>query len=129
MAKKQKYFAKKVMVDGIDFASKKESERYLYLKQCERRGEIQNLQLQVPFEILPPQYEDVEEYTPKTHKKKIAHKLVERSIRYVADFVYCQDGKIIVEDVKGYRMAGAYTVFVIKRKLMLYFYGIRIHEV
>lgn len=127
--KKSKYYAKKIKVDGIEFDSKKEANRYLELKLLERAEKIKNLQMQVPFVLIPAQYEEVIEYTPKTHKEKKVKKLIEKKLRYVADFVYEQDGKIIVEDVKGYKGSGAYAQFVIKRKLMLYIHGIKIREV
>ena len=58
-------------------------------------------------------------------------KVVEHECSYVADFVYTQDGETVVEDVKGYRdpSSAAYAKFVIKRKLMLERYGIRVKEV
>lgn len=56
-------------------------------------------------------------------------KLIERSCSYVADFVYEQGGKTVVEDVKGYKKGSTYAVFTIKRKLMLQKYGIRVKEV
>jgi hypothetical protein len=40
-----------------------------------------------------------------------------------------KDGQQIVEDVKGYKKGAAYNIFVIKRKMMLHFRGIRINEV
>lgn len=125
----QKYFSKKVTVDGISFDSKKESERYLVLKQQERQGLISDLQLQVPFVLIPAQYETVTEYTPKTRKEKTAKKLLERKLVYVADFVYSRNGEAVVEDVKGYKNSTAYAVYVIKRKLMLYVHGIKVQEV
>lgn len=126
--KTSKYRAKKVIVDGIEFHSKKEANRYSELKILERAGEIENLQLQVPFVIIPAQYQE-ETVITKRGKEKIQKKLVERKTTYVADFVYTKDGEMIVEDVKGYRMAGAYSIFVIKRKLMLQVHGIRVSEV
>lgn len=125
----QKYFSKKVIIDGISFDSKKESNRYLVLKNQERQGLIFDLQLQVPFVLIPAQYETVTEYTPKTHKEKTVKKLLERKLVYVADFVYSRNGEIVVEDVKGYKNSTAYAVYVIKRKLMLYVHGIRIQEI
>ena len=49
----------------------------------------------------------------------------------MGDFAYWQDGKYIVEDVKGYQQANspAYAKFVIKRKLMLWVHGIQVKEV
>lgn len=42
-----------------------------------------------------------------------------------------QDGRLVVEDVKGYRdpQSAGYAKFVIKRKLMLERYGIKVKEV
>ncbi len=126
---KSKYLAKKVEVDGIRFDSKKEANHYLELKEQERQGLISDLQMQVPFVLIPAQYEEVVEYTPKTHKEKIVKKLLEKSLVYFCDFRYTRDGKVVVEDVKGYRNSTAYAVFVIKRKLMLYIHGIRVVEI
>lgn len=110
-----KYRAKKVTIDRIEFDSKKEAERYLVLKSKERNGEITDLQLQVPFVLIPAQYEEEVVYTPKRHKEKIVRKILEQ--------------KVVVEDVKGYRNSTAYAVFVIKRKLMLFIHGIKVKEI
>lgn len=107
-----KYNARKVEIDSITFDSKKEAARYCELKLMQRAGEIRGLQLQVEYELIPKQ-------------------AGERACNYIADFVY-QDvatGKTIVEDVKGYKKGAAYSVFVMKRKLMLWRYGIEIVEV
>lgn len=126
-----KYLAKKIEIDGILFDSKKESNRYLVLKNQQRQGIIRDLQMQVPYVLIPAQYEERIEYTPKKKKEKLVKKLVEREVSYVADFVYKRvcDGEIVVEDVKGYKIGTAYSVFVIKRKLMLERYGIKIVEI
>lgn len=124
-----KYHSKKITVDGIEFDSTKEARRYGELKLLQRAGKISNLQMQVKYELIPNQYIEATEYTPKTHKPKTVNKLVERSANYIADFVYEQDGETVVEDVKGYRDSTAYAVFVLKRKLMLWVHGIRIREV
>lgn len=124
-----KYYAKKVIIDGKEFDSIKEANRYKELCLLQRAGIISDLQWQVPFELIPAQYEVVTEYTPKTHKEKQVKKLVEQSCKYVADFTYKSDGKTVVEDVKGYRDGQAYAVFTIKRKLMLYIHGIKVEEI
>ena len=59
----------------------------------------------------------------------IKGKMLERETAYIADLVYRKDGALIVEDVKGYKRSTAYDVFVMKRKLMLKEYGIRVKEV
>lgn len=127
---KSKYRAKKFTVEGIEFDSKKEASRYIELKMLERRGEIRDLQMQVPFILIPAQYEERIEYTPKRNVEKRVKRLVEQKVSYVADFVYTRsNGEIVVEDVKGYRRGTAYSVFVIKRKLMLERHGIKVVEV
>lgn len=110
-----KFGNKKYTIDGIEFDSKKESKRYCELKMLERAGAIQDLQLQVPFILIPAQYLEVNG----------KNKCVERACKYIADFVYTENGKQIVEDAKGFRT----DVYKIKRKLMLYKFGIRIREV
>ena len=126
-AKTNKYNAKKVSVDGIEFDSKKEARRYQELLLLQKAGEIYMLERQKVYELLPAQRE------PDTVGKRggvIKGKLLERAVEYVADFVYTdKHGKTVVEDVKGFREGGAYAVFVLKRKLMLYRYGIKIIEV
>ena len=126
-AKTNKYNAKKVSVDGIEFDSKKEAKRYQELLLLQKAGEIYMLERQKVYELIPAQRE------PDTVGKRggaIKGKLLERAVEYVADFVYTdKNGKTVVEDVKGFREGGAYAVFVLKRKLMLYRYGIKIIEV
>lgn len=47
-------------------------------------------------------------------------------MKYVADFVYKdENGEEVVEDVKGMRT----KEYIIKRKLMLWQYGIQVREV
>jgi len=120
---KNKYHAKKVTILGIDFDSKKEAMRWLLLKDMENKGEISDLQRQVPFELLPAIYEDVTVHL-KT-KDKIERKLKQRSVSYIADFTYTKDGKQIVEDTKGLRL----PEYILKKKMMLALLNIEISEV
>ena len=108
---KNKYNNRKWEIDGITYDSQKEAKRAMELKLLERAGEIKNLRRQVAFELIPNQYID--------------GKLVERKCSYVADFVYEENGKTVVEDVKGIRT----DVYKLKRKLLLKVHGIRIKEV
>lgn len=94
-----KYHARKVVRDGITFDSAKEAKRYSELRILERCGQISNLRLQVPFELIPKNKE-------------------ERAVKYIADFVYDENGKTIVEDVKGMKTRD----YIIKRKLMKWRY-------
>lgn len=123
-----KYNAKKVEIDGKLFDSKKEAKRYKELVELEQKGKISALQTQVPFLLIPAQYEEI--YTTNKKGKVVTKKqLVERKVQYVADFVYNKNGKTVVEDVKGYRKGGAYSLFVIKRKLMLSVWKVKVSEV
>ena len=106
-----KYGSRKTTVDGVTFDSKKEAKRYQELRILEKAGEISDLRRQVKFELIPSQ--------------RIDGKVAERAVEYRADFVYTQDGKQVVEDTKGLRTKD----YIIKRKLMLYRYGIRIREI
>ena len=108
---RSKYGAKKVNVDGITFDSQKEARRYKDLSLLERAGRIQDLRLQVKYELIPAQ--------------RIDGKVVERACSYVADFVYTENGKTVVEDTKGFKT----QEYIIKRKLMLWVHGIRIKEI
>lgn len=111
MNKYGKYGNRKYELDGRFFDSQREATRYQELRYLRNTGIIQDLQMQVPFELIPAQ--------------RIEGKVVERAVKYIADFVYTEDGKQVVEDAKGVRT----QVYIIKRKLMLQKYGIRIREV
>lgn len=124
-----KYRAKKIIIDGITFDSKKEANRYSELKLLERCGAISNLELQKVYELIPAHYEFYERYGKNGNRLKDGKRCLERSCIYKADFVYIENGKTVVEDVKGYRGGSAYEMFKIKRKLMLYIHGIKIKEI
>ena len=120
--KGNKLHAEKVgltMPDGtlMHFDSKREARRYMDLWLMQRAGEISGLRTQVKYELIPKQ----------VHKDGTK----EKGIEYVADFVYEQGGETVVEDSKGFRdtSSAAYRVFVMKRKMMLYFHGITVREV
>ena len=116
--KENKFHARKVVAQGQVFDSEKEYARYLELKLLEKAGEISQLERQVKYDLIPKQMDE-------------EGKMIERPTVYVADFQYRDNntGEFIVEDVKGYRRGQAYAVFSLKRKLMLWRYGIRIREV
>jgi len=109
-----KYGAKKVTYDGKTFDSQKEAQRYAELRLLERGKVISDLQCQLEFLLIPSQRDK-------------NGKVIERAVKYVADFVYIDNktGQTIVEDTKGFRT----KEYIIKRKLMLKEYGIRIREV
>lgn len=129
---RSKYHSRKITRDGITFDSMKEYRRYCDLKLLERAGKIQDLKRQVEFELLPAQFEDIptgEIYRQGERKGQPKYKrvCVEKSVKYVADFTYhsADTGKMVVEDTKGFKTKD----YILKRKMMLYFHGIKIKEV
>ncbi|SPB16506.1 gp72 [Caballeronia novacaledonica] len=97
--KPAKYRNTKCEAGGIKFDSKRERKRWHELVQMQVRGEISDLQLQVPFVLAEP--------VVIAGRKRPA-------LRYVADFVYEQGGAQVIEDVKG-RVTEGYRI---KRHLM-----------
>lgn len=109
-----KYNSKKTVIDGQVFDSRKEAKRYQELAFLEKVGVIKNLSRQVKFVLIPSQRDEA------------TGKVVERECSYKADFEYTtEDGKTVVEDVKGFKT----KEYIIKRKLLLWRYGIKIREV
>lgn len=103
---RNKYGARKLKApDGQVFDSVKEFHRWGCLRLLERAGRISDLKRQVSFELIPKQEG-------------------ERACSYVADFVYYEDGKLVVEDCKGFKT----DVYRLKKKLLLWVHGIRIKE-
>lgn len=98
-----KYGNKKTEYNHIIYDSKKEAKRAFELDMLERAGEISGVQRQV------------------TYKLEVNGILV---CKYKADFTYCQNGKLIVEDVKGFKTA----TYRLKKKLLLAVHGIVILE-
>lgn len=111
-----KYHNEKTEVDGLKFDSRKEANRWCELQLMQKAGEIYELQRQVPFVVLPAQRDE-------------NGKLIEREVKYVADFTYRVKGvnRLVVEDTKS--KATKTPEYIIKRKLMLYRLGLRIREV
>lgn len=105
-----KYHNKPIKTDEGRFDSQKEYARWQELKLMERAGVIKNLRRQVKIELIPAQKNDGE--------------VVERACDYIADFVYFENGREVYEDCKGVKTKD----YIIKRKLMLYRYGVKVRE-
>lgn len=107
-----KYNAQKTEIDGIVFHSKKEADRYSELKllmHATGKDRVLNVELQPKYPCI---VEGVEVCT------------------YIADFiVHYADGRVVVEDVKGYKKGCAYSLFRLKKKLVETLYRIEIVEV
>lgn len=104
--RRSKYGAKRTEIDGVTFASKRESVHYARLKLLEKAGEITQLVLQPPFPIV-------------VNGIKVG--------KYLADFSYrSKDGVLHVIDVKGMKT----PMYRLKKKLVEAIYRhINIEEV
>lgn len=121
-----KYRNRKVELDGFTFDSKKEARRYQELKLLENAGQISRLELQKKYILIPAQYETYERYSEKTGKRLKDGKIcIEKECAYIADFAYIENGRLVVEDTKGMKTKD----YIIKRKMLLFLYGIRVREV
>lgn len=101
MLRRNKYNAKKVVIDGIKFDSKKEGNRYLQLKYLRKTGEIKEFELQPSWKA-------------------------ECGIKYKADFLITwKDGSKTIEDVKGVKT----PTYRLKKKLFEYEFKFKIIEV
>lgn len=96
-----KYRNIKCVFSGIKFDSKKEAARYAELAMLERAGRISGLERQVRFEVCP----------------KVPGLKGSRARHYVADFVYCEGGKKIIEDVKSL-ITKKNPVYTLKKQLV-----------
>lgn len=96
-AKKPKYQNKKVIVKGIKFDSKLESNIYLKILELSKTYDF-SYKLQPKYELMPKFRLDGECF---------------RAIDYIADFEICINGKVYVLDAKGLKT----PVFKLKEKL------------
>ena len=109
-----KYKNQKVVIDNIQFDSKKEANYYTKLKILRDAGKISDLELQKKF-ILQSSFK----LNGKTYK----------AITYKADFVYKdKNGQTHIVDVKS-EATKKDKVYRIKKKMLAYKFGIEIEEV
>ncbi|WP_438396442.1 DUF1064 domain-containing protein [Caballeronia sp. DA-9] len=109
-----KYRNTKCEHEGIKFDSQKERSHWFHLVQQQAAGLISDLKLQVPFVL--------------TARKQRDDGKWERASKYVADFTYVRDGKLVVEDVKSEATRKNRT-YIQKRKQMLEKHDITIKEI
>jgi Protein of unknown function (DUF1064) len=104
VAKKSKYGAKRVTVDGRTFDSKLEANRYLDLRRLHRAGVISELICQPAFQV---EINGI------------------RVFEYRADFQYTDEhGRTVYEDCKGFPTA----VYRLKKRIIEAVYQITITE-
>lgn len=102
-----KYRNRKVELDGLTFDSQKEARRWKELQLLERGGEITDLRRQVPYPLV-------------VNGVKVA--------KLVADFVYKEYGKDVVEDTKS-DFTRKLPVWRLKSKMFAAQYGFPVREV
>jgi hypothetical protein len=100
-----KYHNRYVVDDGIRFDSLMEHRRYQELKLLIKAGVIMDLHVHPKFMLQ-------EKYFSHSQRKNI------QAITYTGDFSYLENGKIVVEDVKGIKTA----VFNLKRRIFEYYF-------
>ena len=112
-----KYHARKCTVDGIQFDSRREAERYRELQILKRAGLIRNLERQPEFLILV-----------STLYGTSPRPLV-RVGRYRADFRYVDTdtGQLVIEDAKS--PATRTTAYRLRKRLVEAIHGVTIREV
>lgn len=108
--RRNKHNAVKVQIDGYTFDSKAEAQRYRELKLMQAGGVISGLEVH-------PTYTLQEGFTLNNGRRF-------RAMKHSADFRYREKDNdlLVVEDVKGHETAG----YKLRRKLLLYRYGLRI---
>lgn len=97
-----KYHNVKTEVGGVTFDSKREAARWQELLLMQQAGVISQLQRQWTYELQPA-------FTDNEGKRQAA-------VKWVADFTYVEDGKVVAEDVKGV----VTQAFSIKARLFRY---------
>lgn len=123
---KGKYKNKKVEYDGFGFDSTKEKDRYVFLKDAEKKGIITDLKRQVKFELIPS---IKEKYVKQLKtKEKECERTVQLAISYTCDFQYKKDGAIVVEDVKASPKFIDPT-YILKEKIFRWKFGFSIKRV
>ena len=108
-------FGEKVVVDGEVFNCMNDYYIWCDLRQLEIAGKISDLKRYVKYVLVPTQRDE-------------EGKIVEHEVSYIVDFEYILDGKKIAEDTGSYARGAASQLISIKRKLMLYNFGITVKE-
>lgn len=96
-----KYNNRRFKADGYRWDSIAEYARWCELRILETAGAISDLQVKYPKYELVPAF--------KHGKKRY------QGVSYIPDFTYTENGRLVVEDVKGVKTA----VYQIKKKLLL----------
>jgi len=111
MPRRNKYGARKTVVDGITFDSAKEARRYMDLRILQAAGVISDLNLKERFDFV------INGRTVKMRNGQAA--------RYTCDFTYIENGVKIIEEVKGFKVRD----YPLRRAIFEHLYGVKLREV
>lgn len=115
---------KKFMYGGIQFRTKSEMERYIFLESMMDDGRISNLLVYPEIELIPRIVEEVEVDGKK--RKRVRQK----AIMFRPDFTYVDnDGNKIVEEVLSEKKLKNNKYYNLKKKLLLYLHGTEVKEI
>lgn len=109
---------KRIEYAGEYFDSSLEKMRWMKLLDAVAKGTISNLRRHVEYELIPSQKVDADGLG---YRKKV----IETRVTYVAQFVYDKDGQEVIEDTRA-KWAPHDTI---KRKMMLYYKGLRTRRI
>ena len=113
--KTPKYKNRKIENEDGKFDSAKEYRRFKELQILQRAGAISGLTCQATYVLA----ESVK-FSGEPRAKP--------ALRYVADFQYVENGKLVVEDVKS-KITKENPVYRIKKHLLMSVHGIEVREV
>lgn len=123
---RRKYGNRKCEFEGITFDSRKERDRWIFLRDAQNRGEIEDLERQVTYELIPKITERVTVHL-KTKDKEV-DRFVQRPVTYTADFRYRFQGETVVEDVKASPKMLP-PEYILREKLFRWKYGFKIRRI
>lgn len=111
-----KFGAHKVRFKDMEFDSRYEMQRYLILRDLQKKGHIDWIWRQKRFKII----KKVVKLVPVQLKTKVRYdqRVVEQEAWYTCDFMYEANGIIYVEEVKSV-MTAELPDYVLRRKLMV----------
>lgn len=112
-SKPSKHRNQKVKTEEGTFDSKKEYGRYCQLKMMQAAGKIQELKRQVPFILVPG---------------VMIHGRKKPDAKYFADFVYQENGQLVIEDTKS-PITRQDPVYRLKIHLLKHVFGYEVIEV
>lgn len=122
--RKNKYRNCKVTTEsGETFDSRKEYQYYNHLLQQQEEGKIRELQKQVKFVLIPKQ----QLKNPVKGKSRTTRSL--SAVNYIADFTYISNEDNVLHVIDTKSPVTKTKDYIIKKKMLKFFYDLEIEEV